>query len=60
MTVASIEFEEAAKIQARALGLQDARCVFVSHPIQDATDDQMRSKADDVIDAVVKALAERV
>jgi hypothetical protein len=59
VTVASIEFEEAANIQARALGLEDARCVFVSHPIQDANDDQIRSKADDVIDAVVQALAEK-
>ena len=59
MTVASIEFEEAANIQARALGLEDARCVFVAHPIQDATDDQMRGKADEVIDAVVQALSDK-
>jgi len=56
VTVASEEFEEAADTQAKALGLEDARCVFVEHPIQDATDDQMRRKADDVIEQVVKAL----
>ena len=57
MTVASIEFKEAADTQAKALGLKDARCVFVAHPIQDASDDQMRQKADAVIDQVVMALS---
>ena len=56
MTVASEEFADAADIQAKALGLKDARCVFVTHPIQDATDDQMRGKAQAVIDQVVTAL----
>lgn len=36
--------------------MTDARCVFVAHPIQDATDDEMRAKADAVIDQVVAAL----
>lgn len=36
--------------------MTDARCVFVAHPIQDATDDEMRAKADAVIDQVVTAL----
>jgi len=57
VTVASIEFKEAADTQAKALGLKDARCVFVAHPIQDASDDQMRQKADAVIDQVVMALS---
>ncbi len=56
MTVASEEFEDAAATQAQALGLPDAKRVFVAHPIQDATDDEMRSKADAVIDQVVAAL----
>ena len=43
-------------MQADALGLSDARCVFVAHPIQDATDDEMRAKADAVIDQVTEAL----
>jgi len=30
--------------------------VFVEHPIQDATDDEMRAKADDVFEYIVKAL----
>ncbi len=34
----------------------DAQRVFVDHPIQDATDDEMRAKADAVVDKVVAAL----
>ena len=30
--------------------------VFVPHPIQDATDDEMRDKADAIIDQLVAAL----
>jgi hypothetical protein len=32
------------------------RRVFVPHPIQDATDDEMRDRADAIIEAVVEAL----
>lgn len=56
VTIASEEFEEAATIQAEALGLPEAHRVFVQHPIQDATDDEMREKADAVFDQIVKAL----
>lgn len=56
VTIASREFEDAANTQAKALGLVDARCVYVEHPIQDATDDEMRAKADTVIDRVIAAL----
>jgi hypothetical protein len=43
--VASGEFVEAAATQARALGFEPAS-VFVAHPIQDRTDDEMRALAD--------------
>ena len=56
VSVASIQFEDAARTQADALGMSDAQCVFVAHPIQDATDDEMRGKADAVVNAVVAAL----
>ena len=56
MSVASSEFEDAAETQANALGMRDARRVFVPHPIQDANDDEMRAKADGCIDAVIAAL----
>ena len=55
MVVASSEFVEAAEAQARALGLP-ARRVFVPHPIQDRTDEEMRDLADAALDQVLEAL----
>lgn len=34
----------------------DAKCVFVAHPIQDATDAEMRTKAEQIVDQVIAAL----
>ena len=56
MTIASTEFVDAATTQATALGMQDAQRVFVDHPIQDATDEEMRAKADAIVDQVIAAL----
>jgi len=56
VTVASSKFADAVKAQAKAFGLEEARFVLVEHPIQDATDDEMRQKADTVINEVIKAL----
>jgi hypothetical protein len=56
VSIASSEFEEAAETQARALGMEAARRLFVPHPIQDATDDEMREKAEAIVDAVISAL----
>ena len=53
--VASSEFEQAADAQARALGLHPA-VVFVPHPIQDRTDDEMRVLADAAVDEVWASL----
>jgi len=54
--VASSAFEDAVENQARALGLDAVRRVFVPHPIQDANDAEMRAKADAIVDAVLGAL----
>jgi len=54
--VASSEFQDAAAVQAGALGLPEVRRIFVPHPIQDATNDEMRAKADAIVDAVLAAL----
>ncbi len=53
--VASEPFTDAAATQAAALGFDTAR-VFVGHPIQDRTDDEMRTLADHAFDALVAAL----
>ena len=56
VSIASSEFKSAAQTQASALGMKDAKRVFVEHPIQDATDDEMRAKADAVVGEVIAAL----
>lgn len=38
--------------------MKDARCVFVAHPIQDATDAEMMDKADAVFEQLMQALTE--
>ncbi len=55
VVVMSSEFVEAAEAQAAALGLA-ARWVFVPHPIQDRTDDEMRALADAALDQILEAL----
>ena len=55
--VSSAEFVDAAEVQAKALGFDPAR-VFVRHPIQDRTDDEMREIADAAVDELVSALVE--
>ncbi len=59
VSIASTEFAEAAEAQARALGMIDAKRLFVPHPIQDATDDEMRAKADALVEAVIESLTKQ-
>jgi hypothetical protein len=54
--VASTEFIDAAAAQVRSIGLDVAR-VFVPHPIQDRTDDEMRALADAAVDEIIAALS---
>jgi hypothetical protein len=53
--VASSEFADGAAAQSRALGFP-AAAVFVPHPIQDRTDQEMRDLADAAVDAIVAAV----
>jgi len=53
--VASTEFIQAAQAQAEALGLEPAS-VFVAHPIQDRTDDEMRALADAAVDEILSSV----
>jgi alkanesulfonate monooxygenase SsuD/methylene tetrahydromethanopterin reductase-like flavin-dependent oxidoreductase (luciferase family) len=53
--VASREFVDAAAAQARALGADPAR-VFVSHPIQDRTDEEIRALADGAVAEILHQL----
>jgi hypothetical protein len=53
--VASMEFAEAARAQAHALGF-DPAVVFVPHPIQDRTDQEIRALADAAVAMLLDAL----
>ena len=54
--VASSAFEQAARDQAEKLGQPDVRRVFVPHPVQDRTDDELRAMARDAVAAIEAAL----
>jgi alkanesulfonate monooxygenase SsuD/methylene tetrahydromethanopterin reductase-like flavin-dependent oxidoreductase (luciferase family) len=53
--VASTEFMQAAAMQSKSLGI-DPKLVFVRHPIQDRSDDELRALADQAIDQIVRAI----
>jgi hypothetical protein len=53
--VASSEFVQAAAMQAKSLGV-DPAMVFVTHPIQDRSDDELRALADAALPGIVQRL----
>ena len=53
--VATVEFTDGAEVQARALGA-DPAVVYVEHPIQDRTDEEMREIAERAYDALLGGL----
>ena len=53
LLVASSAFVDAAEKAARMLGQPAARRVFVDHPIQDRTDDELRALARAALDDIV-------
>ncbi len=55
--IASCEFVEAAEAQGKSLGIKPAS-VFVPHPIQDRTDEEMAELAKNAIDAVTALIVE--
>ena len=54
--VATDVFMTAARAQASALGRPDLDAVYVAHPIQDQTKEEIEAKAESVISEVVKRL----
>jgi hypothetical protein len=58
VAIASSQFGDAAISQRRALGMEAARYLLVPHPIQDATDVEMREKAAQAFEQIVAALTE--
>lgn len=55
MFVATTEFISAAEAQGKALGF-DPAVVFVEHPIQDRTDDEIRALAEGAFDDILAQL----
>jgi hypothetical protein len=55
--VASSVFQTAAQTQADSLGFPANR-VFVRHPIQDRTDDELRALADDTFNDIYALICE--
>lgn len=53
--VATTEFVEGAAAQAKSLGF-DPALVFVPHPIQDRTDEELRRLADDHLEQILAML----
>ena len=56
--VATTEFVEAAAVQADALGF-DPAYIWVPHPIQDRTDDELHHLAAEHVDQIVAALTDQ-
>jgi len=54
--VASAEFVVAAESQASSLGFPTVARVFTPHPIQDRTDDEMRTYADAAFGEILAAI----
>ena len=53
--IASSGFVQAAAAQAQSLGF-DPAMVFVAHPIQDRSDDELRALADQALPAILQRL----
>lgn len=53
--IATTEFEQAADVQAKALGT-DPAYVFLPHPIQDRTDEELQGLADEFLDEMLRGL----
>ena len=59
MPVATTEFITAARAQAAALGRADLDSVYVAHPIQDQTREEIEARAEAVIDEIAARLVKR-
>ena len=55
--IASSEFTQAAEAQGTSLGIHP-KSVFVPHPIQDRTDDEMKELARNAIEQVLRLVVE--
>jgi hypothetical protein len=54
--VATTEFMTAARAQASALGRADFDAIYVEHPVQDQTREEIEAKAEAVIQQIISRL----
>ena len=54
--VATDEFVDSAVAQSRSLGLPEGRRVYIPHPMQDQTDEEMWTKAEEALEKLLAAL----
>jgi hypothetical protein len=54
--IATAPFTDEAIEQARLLGMPDCRMLYIPHPVQLLTSDELDGRADDVFPAVLAAL----
>ncbi|HLJ90847.1 MAG TPA: hypothetical protein VKZ53_28845 [Candidatus Angelobacter sp.] len=59
VAVATTEFITPARVQASALGRPGFEGIFVQHPIQDQTPEQISQRADAVVAEIVRRLTHR-
>ncbi|HEY6350933.1 MAG TPA: hypothetical protein VI636_16140 [Candidatus Angelobacter sp.] len=59
VAVATTEFITAARVQAGALGRPGFDAVYVPHPIQDQTPEQIAARADAVAEEIFRRLTRR-
>jgi hypothetical protein len=55
VSIVTTEFRDAVEVQSRALGFEPA-VVFVPHPIQNRTAEELKKIADDVVGPALKLL----
>lgn len=58
VAVATAPFADEAIEQARRLGMPDARVVYIPHPVQLLTDEELSARADVIFPAVLAALTQ--
>jgi hypothetical protein len=56
VAVATDQFTTPARIQASALGRPGFEAIYVPHPIQDQTPEQIAARADAVVEEIVRRL----
>jgi hypothetical protein len=56
VAVATTEFMTPARVQASALGRAGFEAVFVPHPIQDQSPEQIAARADATVEEIVRRL----